>query len=42
MPIQSSAHLNSSFIRLVTTTALSTMSPSRTVNVQQVGKSQLA
>lgn len=42
MPVQPSAHLNPSFIRLVISTALSTMSLSRTVNVQQIGKSQFA
>ena len=34
MPMQSSAHLNSSIIRLVISTVLSTMSLSRTVNMQ--------
>ena len=42
MPIQPSAHLSSSIIRLVITTALSMMPLSRTVNMRKNSKSQLA
>lgn len=42
MPIQPSAHLSSSIIRLVITTALSMMPLSRTVNMRKNSKNQLA